>query len=253
MAHVWQQRVNGNHYEVRNAGRTLRLYTNGICHTDYNPDRAVTRSIWDLLFLPALLLPAEQPLRVLLLGVGGGSVIQLLQRHLRPQWITGIELSGTHLMIARRFFKLRGDNLILYEAEAGEWLSNYDGPPFDLIIDDLFLEEGSEALRAIDMDHTWMQLLLNNLTPAGILAVNFAGQTTFRQCAWFKRQTLRRRLPSVFALRTPYLDNVVGAFARTSVETRRLRQRLSMLPQLERARRRGQLRYHIRKLPAYGP
>lgn len=247
MALVWYWQAYGNRYEVRRAGRSLRLYTNGVCHTVYNPTRPVTRSIWDLLFLPALLLPAGQPLRVLVLGVGGGSVIHLLQRHLHPAHITGVELSTVHLEIARRFFRLNGDNLTLHEAEAASWLSQYVGPRFNLIIDDLFLEEGSEALRAFSVDPGWMQLLLKHLAASGVLAINFPNSPAFRSCAWFKWKSLRRRLPSAFALRTPYLDNVVGAFARSPVETQRLRRRLKDLPWLERARIRGELRYQIRK------
>ena len=33
MASLWDQVINGSHYEVRTAGRSLRLYRNGVHHT----------------------------------------------------------------------------------------------------------------------------------------------------------------------------------------------------------------------------
>ncbi|HCM06551.1 MAG TPA: class I SAM-dependent methyltransferase, partial [Oceanospirillales bacterium] len=48
MAIVWQETRNGTHYEVRNAGKTLRLYTDKVLHSQYNFDKKLTGSVWDL-------------------------------------------------------------------------------------------------------------------------------------------------------------------------------------------------------------
>lgn len=246
MALLWQTRQAGNHYEVRSAGRTRRLYTNGICHSDYNPGHAVTKSIWDCLFLPALFKASADIRRVLVLGVGGGSVVHMLQRYVQPECITGVELSSVHLEVAVTHFGLRG--VELYEAEAGTWLAHYDGPAFDFIVDDLFLEEGSEATRAIDMDSDWLRLLLKHLAPGGVLSVNFPDYTALKTSAWFYDAASRRRLPSAFVLRTPYLDNAVGAFCRFDVPVSALRQQVAAIPALARSQKNGQLRYSIRCL-----
>ena len=72
MALLWEKRAGGVCYQVRTAGNTVRLYTNGVLHTQYNPTRLLTGSVWDLLLLGALFVPRERMRRVLLLGVGGG-------------------------------------------------------------------------------------------------------------------------------------------------------------------------------------
>ena len=246
MALLWETRRDGNHYEVRSAGRTRRLYTNGICHSDYNPTHAVTRSVWDCLFLPVLFRPPAGTRRVLVLGVGGGSVIHLLQRYIEPEHIVGVELSAVHLDVAENYFELQAAEL--HEAEAGTWLHDYAGPPFDFIIDDLFLEEGNEARRAIDVDAGWMRVLLKHLTPGGILSINFPDRRTLGKCAWFTHGDIRRRLPAGFSLRTPFLDNVVGAFCRFQVERKTLNKQLAAIPALARAQKNGQLRYSVRQL-----
>ena len=55
MALIWKTELQGGHYEGRRAGRTLRLYANGVQHSEFHPKRLVTGSVWDLLWLPALL------------------------------------------------------------------------------------------------------------------------------------------------------------------------------------------------------
>lgn len=246
MALLWQQQSGGNRYEVRSAGRTRRLYTNGVCHSDYHPGRAVTRSVWDCLFLPALLHEPDSIKRVLVLGVGGGSVVHLLQQHLPTTEVVGVEWSTVHLHVAETYFDLH--DIELHEVEAGSWLQDYRGPAFDFIIDDLFLEEGSEARRAIDLDADWLRLLLKNLAPGGILSANCPDMPTLKQCAWFSHKTLQRQLPSGFVLRTPKLHNAIGAFSRRKTEPDLLRQRISQWPALARAQKSGQLRYSIRRL-----
>lgn len=250
MALLWQRQHGGNHYQVRTAGRTKRLYTNGICHTEYNPGRVITRSIWDLLFLPALFRPPGSIRRVLVLGVGGGSVLHLLRRHLQPESIVGVELSSIHLSVAKRFFNLRNRSIELHTADATAWLQDYQGPKFDLIIDDLFLEEGSMAMRAVECDAAWFRLLLRHLARHGVLVMNFPDSKTFRQCAWFSQPTIQRRLPSGFVFRTPYLDNAVAAFMGFTAKTTDLRRELKALPTLTHAARTRQLRYRVRSLPA---
>ncbi|WP_455217906.1 hypothetical protein, partial [Kaarinaea lacus] len=87
MAIVWHKKISGTCYEVRKAGNSIRLYTDGVFHSQYNPHRPVTGSVWDLLMLPAFFTNIDKISRVLVLGVGGGSVIQLLHRYVKPDEI----------------------------------------------------------------------------------------------------------------------------------------------------------------------
>ena len=80
MSIVWEQVQGGTRYQVRRAGGSLRLYTNGVLHSQYNAARPLTGSVWDLLTVPAFLLAPGAVQRVLVLGIGGGAVIQQLRR-----------------------------------------------------------------------------------------------------------------------------------------------------------------------------
>ncbi len=134
MAVLWQKKTAGQHYEVRTAGNSRRLYKNGVCHSQFNPANPVTGSIWDLLILPSCYQPETAPRRVLVLGVGGGAVILQLQELFNPELIIGVEMDPLHLDIARRFFGLGSDNVKLIRSDAVSWLRDACDQKFDLVI-----------------------------------------------------------------------------------------------------------------------
>ncbi|MEJ2060857.1 MAG: class I SAM-dependent methyltransferase, partial [Gammaproteobacteria bacterium] len=101
MAVLWEKRSGGRHYEVRGAGATRRLYTDGVFHSQFSPRRPLTGSIWDLLLLPAYFHDPSDIRRVLVLGVGGGTVIRQFQHFIAPECIEGVELNPVHLTVAR--------------------------------------------------------------------------------------------------------------------------------------------------------
>ena len=110
MAIIWQETRDETHYQVRTAGKTIRLYTDKVLHSQYNPQNKLTGSVWDLLFLPALCLKKKKALRVLVLGVGGGAVIHMMDDFFDCESITGIEMNSTHIEIAQKYFGLNSGN-----------------------------------------------------------------------------------------------------------------------------------------------
>ena len=97
MAVIWEQKTTGCHYEVRTAGNSVRLYKDGVFHSQWNDQRPLSNGVWDLLFLPTLFLPEPNIQRVLVLGVGGGAVINQFSRLLSPCNIVGVELDAVHI------------------------------------------------------------------------------------------------------------------------------------------------------------
>jgi len=212
MAVVWQENVGGVDYQVRSAGNTRRLYTDGVFHSQYNATRPVTGSVWDLLFLPAFFHPVGKLKRVLVLGVGGGAVINQLNAFLSPQEIIGVELNATHLDIARRYFSVDASNVELHQADAVKWLRSYRGPKFDLIIDDLFGEQNGEPCRAVAADESWCRLLKRRLKLDGTLVMNFDTSAARRKCFWFSCAK-HERWPAAYAFSTPLYSNSVGVWS----------------------------------------
>lgn len=248
MAVIWQKKIAGTHYEVRSAGQTRRLYTNGVCHSEFNPQKLVTGSIWDLLVLPALFYEPGHIKKVLMLGVGGGSSILQMHHLLETVRIIGVELNSVHLDIARRFFNIDTTAVELHNCDAGDWLRQYNGERFDLIVDDLFVVEAAVPERAIEADSQWFKLLLKHLSVHGLLVSNFGSSKEYRHSAYFRNLSIRERFAGTFQLTTPQLENVVGVFVRKEVASNTLRKNICSHPILGPALQSKQLRYRIKRI-----
>lgn len=252
MSILWERAKRGKLYQVRQAGRSIRLYTNGVLHSQYNPGRPLTGSVWDLLFLPAFFYPPDSICRVLVLGVGGGAVIRQLRQFVQPDSVVGVELNPVHLSVARRFFAVQGKGVQLIRANAVDWVKQYRGPPFDIIIDDLFGDEDGEPQRAVFAGKAWAGLLTDQLAGEGMIVSNFASRLELQVSAYLVNNELRSSFDSAFHLSTAQNYNAVGVFLKKPATTRQLRDRLRKIPQLDPGRRASRLNYTIRTLQMTG-
>lgn len=248
MAVIWQKSLNNKHYEVRTAGQTRRLYTDGVFHSQYNPGKTLTGNVWDLLSLPAFFVEPELIRRVLVLGVGGGAVIHQLQNWFPAARIIGIELDKTHLYIARKFFNLSGGQVELVEADALEWVRQYRGLPFDLVIDDLFAEQEGEPIRVVEATQTWMNNLSRLMTDHAALVMNFISAKQLRACSVIKDKKIKKPFSMAYRLMTPLYENQVGVFLRHAATTNQWRRRIMQLGQLAREYDKYRDKYQLRKV-----
>ena len=248
MSIVWQKTSGQDLYEVRSAGNSVRLSRNGVLHAQYNPSGPIGGNLWDLLLIPAFFHTPVVIRRVLVLGVGGGAVIRLLNRFVRPDEIIGVELNPTHLQIARRFFGVGRRQATLIHADAVEWVRHYRGTAFDLIVDDIFGEEAGEPQRAVAADTGWVNRLQRHLSPEGTLVMNFATRTELESCAYFQDAAVQKRFSSAFRLNKPQYENTIAAFLAASSTSRQLRRNLALQPGLDPGVKSTRLAYRIRRI-----
>ncbi len=75
MALIWQKQNHATDYRVVRAGASIRLYRNGVLHSQWNPRQPVKGNLWELFLLSSL--GNEGALkRALVLGLGGGAVVK---------------------------------------------------------------------------------------------------------------------------------------------------------------------------------
>ncbi|MEW5754963.1 MAG: MnmC family methyltransferase [Pseudomonadota bacterium] len=129
--------------------------------------------------------------RVLLIGLGGGSMARFLYRHFHAARIDVIEKRPATVALAHKYFQLpEGRRLKLIIGDACEWLPRLQ-PEYDLILLDAFDAEGPvAALHTVER----LQQMRELLHPAGILALNH----------WARKRTALRQL----------LDDLAQVFAR---------------------------------------
>jgi spermidine synthase len=248
MAIVWSRRLSGVQYEVRSAGNSLRLYTDGVFHSQYNPHRLITGHVWDLLMLPAFFYPSNKIKRVLVMGVAGGAVLHQLRHFVGPDEIIGVELNKQHVSIGRRFFDLKKPPIKLIEADAVSWLEAYQGEAFDMIIDDMFAEKNGEPVPVKDASADWFACMHRHLTAEGLIVRNFINRKALLRSAPIANAQTRANFKSIFQFTSQYNENFVAAYLKTSVSARQLRHRLCETPGLNPRLKTTRLRYSLRQL-----
>lgn len=262
MAVVWEALNGTDHYQVRTAGQSVRLYKNDVFHSQWNENRPLSGGVWDLLFLPALFLPQGSVKRVLLLGVGGGAVIRQYLSFLPIEQLVGVELDPMHLKIAKQHFGVRHSNVELIAADAIEWVRSYRGPGFDVVIEDLFTEQDGEPVRVAEATPQWFKSLRALLQPSGALIINFEDPAQLRACGPAYLAALDddrcddngddpcHRVDCRFGLTLPSYGNCVGAFLAHESQPAKLRKRLDELLERYPTGRRAAQKFRIRRICA---
>ncbi len=235
MGVLWETTEDGQHYSVRSAGDSVRLYTNGVFHTQWNPSRPFAGAIWDCLSLPALYKNPNDINRILLLGLGGGAVVRQLQTLASFSTLDAIEIDPVHIKIAKQWFGVTHKNINVRHADAIKWVKNNSGQQYDIIIDDLFGHDEGEPLRAQPLTQAWIRALRHSLTPAGILIVNCVSRAELMSAlnGFYKQGFLH-----AYRWSLPEYDNVIGVFCQQPITARQWTNHLeqtALSPAMKRA------------------
>lgn len=168
---LFKKVIRGNEYKVVRAGRSTRLYTNGLFHSQFNDRTIISGAVWDLLLLPAFMLP-QKPQSVLVLGVGGGAVIRMLDYFFAGLAVTGVDINPTHIQLAKKYFNVAGKNIRLISDDAQHWLKSRKSSKFDIVIDDVFGGYDGDPQRPFAFDEDWIKCLLCSISKRGVLVIN---------------------------------------------------------------------------------
>jgi predicted membrane-bound spermidine synthase len=175
MVVLWNQSKNGTNYYVSRAGNSIRLYRNKVLHSQWNPRNPIKGHIWELFLLSSL--PSyDQIKHVLVLGAGGGAVVNLVHYLFKYAKVDAIDLDDQHLYVANTYFKIDPDRCRLIHDDAVKWVRRQQSNQYDLIVEDLFTEKEGVPHRAVEASPAWIKTLLGLLTKQGSLVMNFADQ-----------------------------------------------------------------------------
>lgn len=77
---------------------------------------------------------------VLVLGLGGGTVVQLIKARWPEAKIVSVEIDPEIIKVGKNFFGLgKIENLEIINADAIQWVAGFQGGKFDLILVDLYI------------------------------------------------------------------------------------------------------------------
>lgn len=157
--------------------------------------------------MSCLLLKEHPPKNVLLLGVGGGSLISFLHHHLPSCIIDGVDNSQQIIELARQYFNLPDSPEVTIHLEDGsQFLENLPTiKKYDLILIDAFNEHGMSA--AVYTSHL-LKLCRNRLTEDGIVTCNlWSGNSLFLKRV---QQILQAVFPSNLFIPVAGRGNIVA-------------------------------------------
>ncbi|MBF0178561.1 MAG: fused MFS/spermidine synthase [Magnetococcales bacterium] len=156
----------------------------------------------------------DTPLRVLMIGLGGGSMAKFLLRHFPACRMDVVERDPDIPPLTREYFHLPdSDRLTLFLEDGASFLDRRAASGYDLILVDAYDREGmSSSVYAM----RFFAALEAHLTSRGVVAVNFVrGEANlFRRCTEF---LLERFAGRVLSLPVPGSSNEIG-FAGPGVE-----------------------------------
>ena len=240
MALVYQKQLGNSHYEVRSAGASLRLYSNGVLHSQYNPNTPVGGTIWDLLLLPGFFKDTP-PKRILVLGLGGGAIVHLLKAFFPQSFLTCVELDHQHIHIAKQYFLIPTHQLEIIHGDAYEYLSNTNDT-FDWIIDDVFQHVSGEPIRGKSLQDIF-PLYLKKLAKQGMLSANLIGTEQYKHMKSFAEQ-----FSQGYQFNHPMYENRIICLSDDMCSSAQFRINLKQFKVLDQSRKSCKLNYRLRKL-----
>ena len=163
------------HLEVRHVPGGLELRVDGTLASYTRHGGKITGPVWWALAAPVLLLPPGRR-RILLLGLGAGSVARAI-RTLSPRAkIVGVERDDEILSLARKHFGLDDLDLEVVCGDALEYLRR-NRRTFDLIIDDVFVGTARSVRKPEWLLGEGYDLVRRRLRSGGLLVCNTIHET----------------------------------------------------------------------------
>lgn len=194
----------------------------------YRPGEIATECVWDAIAAPLLWLPPSRRRRILILGLGGGSVARLARALAPEAEIVGVELDREVVRLARAHLDLDRLDVRVELADALGWLeaeaskpAAARGPRFDAILEDVFIGEGDGVHKPDWIPEPAHALARRLLASGGLLVSN-----TLDESARVAR-SMRRAFGAVVSIEVEDYDNRVLVAGRAGLSGVALRQRVA--------------------------
>jgi len=185
----------------------------GATHATWHPTRLMTGHAWDAITAATLLHPGSIT-SLLMLGLGGGTVLRQLRHFLPEIEITAVEIDGEMIRLAQEYMELDKLNIQVVHADAFDFLAQ-PSDSYDIVIDDLYRCGEQDVERPANVDNDLLENHSHHLKEGGSLVMNFVVSRGHHLMHRTARKAFTSHYPSVRAVRPPNSLNevIVGTTA----------------------------------------
>ncbi|MCL5435539.1 MAG: fused MFS/spermidine synthase [Patescibacteria group bacterium] len=144
--------------------------------SSFHPGRILTGKVYDYFSLLPYLFQKQKTVKVLLLGVAGGTVLRQLN-YFFPESaeLTAVEIDEQAVAAAKRFFGLDGVKAKIFIADGRRYLKQTDAT-YDIILVDVYVND-LEIPWHMTTSEFWRETA-RHLDPGGIVAFNVVGSNS---------------------------------------------------------------------------
>ena len=213
---------------IDDSGGTRTLVVDETFASFYRPGEIATECVWDAIAAPILWLPPTRRRRILILGLGGGSVARLARALAPEAEIMGVELDPEVVRLAREHFELDRLDVRVELADARLWLEEQvsrpaleRGPRFDAILEDVFIGQGDDVHKPDWIPEPAHEQARSLLAPGGLLVSN-----TLDEHVRVAR-AMRKGFGAVVSIEVEDYDNRVLVAGRAGLTGAGLRERVA--------------------------
>jgi len=213
---------------IDDSGGTIALVVDETFASLYRPGEIATHCVWDAIAAPLLWLPPARRRRILILGLGGGSVARLARAMAPDAEIVGVEFDPEVVRLARQSLDLDRLDVEVVVADALDWLKSAKGK-FDAILEDIFIGRGDAVHKPDWIPEPGHLLARTRLARGGIFVSNTLDE--HRRVA----RVMRSAFPARVAIETEDYDNRVLVGGDRGLTGVALRQRVAESPILRQS------------------
>lgn len=192
---------------IEAADGTIDFDVIGATHATWHPRLLLTGHAWDAI-TAATLMGRSPPQSLLLLGLGGGTVLRQLRFFLPETLMTAVEIDSGMIRLAKTHMDIDALNLEIVEDDAFAFLKR-DTRQFDIVIDDLYRCGDQDVERPAAINAANIQSLCQHLTPTGALVMNFVLGGRHRKVHLEGRKAFCEQFQHVRAVQPPLSHNEI--------------------------------------------
>lgn len=199
---------------VKRSGAGVELSVGGTQASWYQRGQILTGSVWDAIALPIAILEVPRP-RVLILGLGGGTVARVIRAAAPGARIVGVDHAPHVIEAARGSMDLDELDVEVRVEDALAFLRR--SGTYDMIVEDCFLGGEGGLAKPPWIPEPGFDLIRERLSAAGVMVCS-----AIHECRDIEA-SLRARYPSLVRITLFDCTNEVFVASRRALDARRLR------------------------------